>query len=863
MPVPLPHLDTRRWQDLVDEGRALIPVYASEWTNHNASDPGITLLELLAFLIEQLMYRANQIPERHRRKFLALVGYPTQPPQPASGVLALTLQPGTAAFTLPTGVLLAGRIPVSPQPATHFRIRPGVTPPPGQEPQAGRTGALSLRLDNTGAVIALAFGGASGSAVVVQQYHPAGATDPGLVIFTPAQQQGASGVPFRTRRPVRVAPARIHAVQAFDGAGFANLTSTWAEGGTFAAWGTDPAPAANAESQPTLYIGFDQSLPAGQTVNVWLELADAGSSHLDRDRLLAETAAADAACVPATPSWPCPSDAGGPGQTGVAATMPPHHGVRTAWEYHDGARWCVLDPVAGALADTTRSFTLSGLAQVTLPTAMGPVTLGLVKTPAYYLRCRMLSGPPDGAPRVRALFTNAVEIDQTQDARFPFVIQAGVLPPAGQEPRVGQTGRIGLALAADGSIIALAFGTGAPGPEVAVQAYTPATTTAPGRLIVTLVLVGFSTGYPQQKWGLPGAPISGVSLRVWTLEGGTWQPWVQGADCDPCAPDARVFTLDSTGGTMCFGDGLHGRVPPKGIAILATYQRTDASAGNLPANAVWTLAGADDLLNRSLLGPAFQAAIESLAAAANPSPIGGGADEEDVSRAAGRAATALYAHERVVELSRDAKRATLDQVDPARARFLAAPQRAVTLLDYERIALEIPGTRIARARAWANLDPEYPCVQASGTVSVIVVPELPAGRPQPTPGLLDVVRRYLGRRKLVGTRLVVSGPTYLEVVVEATIQLTPGADSGRVQSQVIGRLNAFLDPLAGGPDGLGWPFGRDVYRSEILQVIDDVPGVDHVLALRLKPGRGEPRCDNLCVGPQGLTMPGHHVIAVA
>jgi hypothetical protein len=44
MPIPLPNLDDRRWADLVEEGRALIPLYASEdWTDHNVHDPGINV----------------------------------------------------------------------------------------------------------------------------------------------------------------------------------------------------------------------------------------------------------------------------------------------------------------------------------------------------------------------------------------------------------------------------------------------------------------------------------------------------------------------------------------------------------------------------------------------------------------------------------------------------------------------------------------------------------------------------------------------------------------------------------------------------------------------------------------------------
>ena len=55
-----PDLDDRTWQDLVDEMRALIPKYAPQWTDHNPSDLGITLIELFAWLGEGIIFRLNQ-----------------------------------------------------------------------------------------------------------------------------------------------------------------------------------------------------------------------------------------------------------------------------------------------------------------------------------------------------------------------------------------------------------------------------------------------------------------------------------------------------------------------------------------------------------------------------------------------------------------------------------------------------------------------------------------------------------------------------------------------------------------------------------------------------------------------------------
>jgi hypothetical protein len=64
MPLPPLDLDTRTYADLVEEARSLIPRYAPQWTDYNASDPGITLLELFAWLVEQDIYRVN----RHNRR---------------------------------------------------------------------------------------------------------------------------------------------------------------------------------------------------------------------------------------------------------------------------------------------------------------------------------------------------------------------------------------------------------------------------------------------------------------------------------------------------------------------------------------------------------------------------------------------------------------------------------------------------------------------------------------------------------------------------------------------------------------------------------------------------------------------------
>lgn len=90
MPIPNPILDDRSYQQLRDELVRRIPVYTPEWTDHNASDPGITLIELFAFLGENLLYRFNQIPEAARLEFLRLLQIPLRPAVAARALVTLT-----------------------------------------------------------------------------------------------------------------------------------------------------------------------------------------------------------------------------------------------------------------------------------------------------------------------------------------------------------------------------------------------------------------------------------------------------------------------------------------------------------------------------------------------------------------------------------------------------------------------------------------------------------------------------------------------------------------------------------------------------------------------------------------------------
>jgi hypothetical protein len=113
MPLTIPIIDDRKYQDLLDEALARIPVHNPEWTNFNKSDPGVTIIEVFAFLAENILYRSNQIPERNRLKFLSLLGVPLRPASSARGLVTFANERGPLqTFTLNSGLeVRAGQVP--------------------------------------------------------------------------------------------------------------------------------------------------------------------------------------------------------------------------------------------------------------------------------------------------------------------------------------------------------------------------------------------------------------------------------------------------------------------------------------------------------------------------------------------------------------------------------------------------------------------------------------------------------------------------------------------------------------------------------------------------------------------------------
>ena len=162
-------------------------------------------------------------------------------------------------------------------------------------------------------------------------------------------------------------------------------------------------------------------------------------------------------------------------------------------------------------------------------------------------------------------------------------------------------------------------------------------------------------------------------------------------------------------------------------------------------------------------------------------------------------------------------------------RDMKTIHRAVTSEDYEHLLLnasELEVPKIARVKAIPCYHPKQH-QEVPGIVTIVVEPN--SSDTQQEPGdFLRKVYQYLYNRRMLTTELFVIYPGYVEVSVETKVIIKPQYLGKTVGDNVNAGLTGFLDPLHGGPEGNGWPFGRPVYRSEIMKVIDGAEGVDYV-----------------------------------
>ena len=278
------------------------------------------------------------------------------------------------------------------------------------------------------------------------------------------------------------------------------------------------------------------------------------------------------------------------------------------------------------------------------------------------------------------------------------------------------------------------------------------------------------------------------------------EEWTEVEDFSESGEFDRHFVCDSAAGEVFFGplvpqpDGStqqHGAVPPRGYTItFSAYRYGGGIRGNVARGQVSIL----------------KSSIPYITDVVNPRRADGGREQETLERAKLRARALLRQRE-----------------------------RAVTSEDYEFLATQA-SSGVARARcvqpraihsAGSNGESIPP-----GVVRVLLVPSLGEAVTVPRPADLHVpprirqdVQAYLDERRLLTTVLEVGEPEYVYVSTDITLVADPRADEDQVKRGVRARLEAFLHPLWGGPNGDGWPFRRGLRLADIYAQVQAATGV--------------------------------------
>lgn len=109
--IPKINLDDRTFDDIFNDALRLIPRYCPEWTNHNTSDPGITLLELFSWMTEMTIYRLNKVPEKTYLSLLELMGLSLVTPQSARSIITFFPVEGiNKEISIKTGTQIAAAV---------------------------------------------------------------------------------------------------------------------------------------------------------------------------------------------------------------------------------------------------------------------------------------------------------------------------------------------------------------------------------------------------------------------------------------------------------------------------------------------------------------------------------------------------------------------------------------------------------------------------------------------------------------------------------------------------------------------------------------------------------------------------------
>ena len=311
----------------------------------------------------------------------------------------------------------------------------------------------------------------------------------------------------------------------------------------------------------------------------------------------------------------------------------------------------------------------------------------------------------------------------------------------------------------------------------------------------------------------------GVRMQVGEDE---LEKWKEVENFDESGPEDQHFEFNRSEGQVIFGNGVNGRIPQIGDKIwVGPYWISKGSDGNISSDRDWIIEkpGFSGIKGADLgIGSA-------------------GSDPEPFNEAEMR----------------------------ARQEFTTV-FRAVTMRDYETLALETPGLRVARAKAIPNSDPDYPGTSKPGYVTVVVVPDYWDERPfvDPSDGFIQTVQNHLDAHRLIASQVQVIGPDYVQVTIKCNLKIKKRSDPNAVKDRVLVALKRFFHPLTGGVEKKGWPVGRPIFPSEIYELIDPIDGVDYLTDLVIRAGDHAKNADSIVPIPKfGLVYSGEHKLIFA
>jgi baseplate J-like protein len=312
-------------------------------------------------------------------------------------------------------------------------------------------------------------------------------------------------------------------------------------------------------------------------------------------------------------------------------------------------------------------------------------------------------------------------------------------------------------------------------------------------------IIGVSDGSADQVYPLGQTSVDPNTLQLQVdMEGVGYVVWTRTDDLNLASPNDTMYELDSEAGTVQFGDGVRGMLPPRGRRIRVQSMRSGGGAqGNLPPQSL-TAITAVDLNNNQVTGLKV---IQSLSTT-------GGADSESL--------------------------ASAEQRIPA---ILKHRDRVVTIDDYRALAQTVPGSVVGRVEVLSLFHPQNLQNNIPGVVSVMVLPkrdQISLPNPRPDRTMLETVFAYLEPRKPLATEMYVIGCDYRGIGLSIGISVRNGFGPDTVASQVTAALKQALWPLPpGGFLGAGYPLGKTVRTLELEIIAANVPGVDEVTGINL------------------------------